>query len=837
MRHVFVLFRTCMLSTLFALSVVQGCVDEGGGSDGETVSTQRRFIINGTKDTRHPAAGAIVFNGSPFCTATLIAKRVVLTAAHCVDPIKNFYSRVGDVFFRIDMPDSTQPDGYKEHLFKINTSLLFNHPNWNGDYVSGNDIAIVILEKEVTITPTIPYNVKALDQTLVGQKLLFLGYGYIQSVPTVIQAGRKYAADLPITSLSSLHLESYAPTQGICHGDSGGPVLMEVDGVLRVVAVNSYGVGNRAPGYPPRLECKGKGYSLRTDPYTRFLTPLLTKYGDIAPPCKTDQDCGSCAVCNTKSTCVYKPAVTSPKACLPCRVDSDCGTGGVCTRLAEGYRCLQPCSSNGCCPTGSACGRAGDVSSPQVCLLEKPVCPPVSCQKDDDCGLGEVCDATAKTCKPPDIPKSKSLCFPCQTHADCGGGGTFCIGAQGFGRCTQPCAKGGFCPLGYTCKELYPGIPQQCVPVNGACELSCQAASDCPTDFECKAGFCVRKGGFLEGESCSASTCKSPMKCVGTSSGRKCLFDCGIPKGQPGTTCATDNDCMQGTHCKVGEAGDKVCLASCGSAFECEAFYGGVCRDKLCQCTGSSDCGADGVCSIPEGKAFGACVSLTARYRCQQGQRCLAVADKGEYCRSQGDKRLGEPCEHVLDCKAGLRCMKSDAGSICVEECTTSKTCTFGGKCLDVGNATQPLALCFCKSGEKECPSSRACQLFFHNTYGVCLAEDGTKGCLSDNECPTGYTCKNSSCVADDTEKSGEKASEPPRELVVDAGVKDESKPKKDTLPPTYRPDIKPERTILDQTKPEGCSCAASPFEYGQLPFGMLCVLLFFGWGCLKRRR
>ena len=83
-------------------------------------------------------------------------------------------------------------------------------------------------------------------------------------------------------------------------------------------------------------------------------------------------------------------------------------------------------------------------------------------------------------------------------------------------------------------------------------------------------------------------------------------------------------------------------------------------------------------------------------------------------------------------------------------------------------------------------------------------------------------------------EKRGEKASEPPRELVVDAGVKDESKPKKDTLPPTYRPDIGPERTILDQTKPEGCSCAASPFEYGQLPFGMLCVLLFFGW---KRRR
>src|SRR5262249_21761151 len=46
-------------------------------------------ITDGTRDSGHPAVGQLR-GGGKSCTATLIASRTVVTAAHCVDPASSY---------------------------------------------------------------------------------------------------------------------------------------------------------------------------------------------------------------------------------------------------------------------------------------------------------------------------------------------------------------------------------------------------------------------------------------------------------------------------------------------------------------------------------------------------------------------------------------------------------------------------------------------------------------------------------------------------------------------------------------------------------------------------
>src|SRR3954471_11310247 len=82
----------CLVLPVVVFSLV-ACSSAEQSSPDESTSSE---LQGGTKDTGDPAVGMIWYEGGGFCTGTLIAPTVVLTAGHCVqDPIVGFYTGTG----------------------------------------------------------------------------------------------------------------------------------------------------------------------------------------------------------------------------------------------------------------------------------------------------------------------------------------------------------------------------------------------------------------------------------------------------------------------------------------------------------------------------------------------------------------------------------------------------------------------------------------------------------------------------------------------------------------------------------------------------------------------
>jgi len=66
-------------------------------------------------------------------------------------------------------------------------------------------------------------------------------------------------------------------------------------------------------------------------------------------------------------------------------------------------------------------------------------------------------------------------CQPCETDADCGAGGNFCLGYSGGAACGVACTTDTACPDGYRCARLYDDpdlfyLPKQCVRRDYICQ-------------------------------------------------------------------------------------------------------------------------------------------------------------------------------------------------------------------------------------------------------------------------------------------------------------------------------------------------------------------------------
>ena len=377
--------------TLGALLAVASCQDETPGA-------LRQAITTGTPTSGDPAVVALVLGGRMSCSATLIAPRVILTAAHCLPQTGTRPT----VRFGADAESPVLERG-------ILASRV--HPAFDRVTLT-HDIGVALLDGLAPdgVTPAVLPD-RALEGTAVGASIRVVGFG-----ETAVDAGDLGVKREGIAIVDALEATTFtlrpAPSQP-CHGDSGGPAFLTVDGLERLVGVTSAG----------DLLCSTFGRDVRVDAYLdAFIQPFVEATADASVVAG-----GRC----------YYEAQCAAGSCVPALDDP---------ALAF---CAVPCGVDGACPDGLACLVAAD--GREACFHE----PPSPGALGAPCATGDDCAAGLCAAEPGEAAQCTLRCFPgaleCPAGFDCvtydeGRGASACFSHEPGG-CNAAAGPGGLAPL------------------------------------------------------------------------------------------------------------------------------------------------------------------------------------------------------------------------------------------------------------------------------------------------------------------------------------------------------------------------------------------------------
>jgi hypothetical protein len=287
-------------------------------------------IVGGAEDAHHEAVVALVALPlacgalpAAVCTGTVIAPRVVLTAAHCLALLPPGGGEV--------VVDRNVDATAARHIQIVQR---LPHPEWVAPF---HDVALVEIGEDAGIAPAV------LTETtdaawLSGHLVTLVGYGRDEHGRT----GTRRFGTARVLETTSQHLRVEPEPALSCAGDSGGPALAVVAGIERVVGVASYGdPGCAAVSTYARLDLELSG----------FVMPGLERLQRSSDPAR----------------------LPAPNQCdVACRVDSDCPTAWQCMQGRCGLHGRPPgrlagqCSTDAECP-GGTCVVTDDCSCYQPC--------------------------------------------------------------------------------------------------------------------------------------------------------------------------------------------------------------------------------------------------------------------------------------------------------------------------------------------------------------------------------------------------------------------------------------------------------------------------------------
>jgi secreted trypsin-like serine protease len=180
------------------------------------------------------------------CSATLISKNVVITAAHCFGMTPAEISSVASVtiYFTLNK-NVTANDFFVSKKFKVHADF-----NTITDYLN-NDIALIYFKGDLPKGYKPADYLKTDDQFLLGQEFRAAGYGlrYDHNNPLASKAtavGKLMSTKLtfdssyPNQNLFVTHISAQQTSTGICTGDSGGGAFTKnVKQQFKLVGINS----------------------------------------------------------------------------------------------------------------------------------------------------------------------------------------------------------------------------------------------------------------------------------------------------------------------------------------------------------------------------------------------------------------------------------------------------------------------------------------------------------------------------------------------------------------------------------------------------------------------
>ncbi|KAJ3391549.1 Serine protease [Lobulomyces angularis] len=218
-----------------------------------------------------------------YCGGTLIAKNLLMTAAHC-NPTGNVANVNSVSTFRYDFTKTRA----EEQSIEFKVEKIFNHPQYNQGGTNKNDISIWVL-KQVSnpANRDVVYAkyAKSVAEPPKDLKIRALGWGATRQggsgskvllqvdVPVVDneECNRQYPGQIFDSSVCAAEVAGGKDT---CQGDSGGPIFsLNESGDVTVSGITSWGRGCALAGYA--------GVYSRVGSHTDFIQSYIDQYAQF----------------------------------------------------------------------------------------------------------------------------------------------------------------------------------------------------------------------------------------------------------------------------------------------------------------------------------------------------------------------------------------------------------------------------------------------------------------------------------------------------------------------------------------------------------------------------
>jgi V8-like Glu-specific endopeptidase len=254
------------------------------------MSASSHAITFGEPDgTAHPFVGSMVVNipGEgvfQWCSGTLIAPQVFLTASHCTQPVDSFLANNPGAVFSVTFDPVIDTTGLTGTFYTgtTHTNPLFASGGNNDPF----DVAVITLDEAPPITPAqLPtaglLDAMKVDHSLLSTRFTAVGYGTARESMKkgwqgVLDNVARQEVDQGFKSLTAAWIDfTMLPTGsndsgGTCYGDSGGPHFIHLDGVETDIVAAITITGD--------AQCKAldKDYRVDTPNARDFLSQFVT---------------------------------------------------------------------------------------------------------------------------------------------------------------------------------------------------------------------------------------------------------------------------------------------------------------------------------------------------------------------------------------------------------------------------------------------------------------------------------------------------------------------------------------------------------------------------------